>query len=180
MRERGGVIRRIRLGDIVKVVTPPTKLAKKQYLLTGNYPIIDQGKESIIGYTNDETALVDEGKLVLFGDHTCEIKYFDKPFAQGADGLKILKPLGFVNARYLYYFICSLHINPVGYQRHWSILVKENILVPSMQVQQRTVEILDKFSSMTTSLTDGLPAEIKLHQQQYEYYRDKLLSFNPS
>ena len=39
------------------------------------------------------------------------------------------------------------------------------------------VNILDKFDTMTTSLSEGLPREIKLRQQQYEYYRDLLLSF---
>ena len=43
--------------------------------------------------------------------------------------------------------------------------------------QERIVEILDKFEKLTTDLANGLPAEIKARQQQYEYYRDKLLTF---
>lgn len=39
------------------------------------------------------------------------------------------------------------------------------------------MDILDRFDALTTSLTDGLPAEIEARRQQYEYYRDKLLSF---
>lgn len=46
-----------------------------------------------------------------------------------------------------------------------------------MLEQQRIVSILDKFDALTTSLTEGLPREIELRQQQYEYYRDLLLSF---
>lgn len=48
------------------------------------------------------------------------------------------------------------------------------IPVPSLTEQERIVKILDKFDTLTTSLTSGLPAEIKLRKQQYEYYRDYL------
>ena len=47
----------------------------------------------------------------------------------------------------------------------------------SLIEQARIVAILDKFDTLTTSLSEGLPREIKLRQQQYEYYRDLLLSF---
>ena len=51
------------------------------------------------------------------------------------------------------------------------------IYVPSLEEQQRIVDILDKFDAYCNDLTQGLPAEIELRKQQYEYYRDKLLSF---
>ncbi len=51
------------------------------------------------------------------------------------------------------------------------------IPVPSLETQRRVVEILDQFDALTTSLTEGLPAEIEARRQQYEYYRDKLLDF---
>lgn len=49
--------------------------------------------------------------------------------------------------------------------------------IPSLEEQQRIVSILDRFESLTTSLQSGLPAEISARRQQYEYYRDKLLTF---
>lgn len=52
-----------------------------------------------------------------------------------------------------------------------------SIPVPSLEEQARIVAILDKFDTLTTSITEGLPREIELRQQQYEYYRDLLLSF---
>jgi type I restriction enzyme S subunit len=51
------------------------------------------------------------------------------------------------------------------------------IPVPSLTEQARIVAILDKFDALTNSITEGLPREIALRQQQYEYYRDLLLSF---
>ena len=49
--------------------------------------------------------------------------------------------------------------------------------IPSLEEQQRIVSILDRFESLTTSLQSGLPAEIAARRQQYEHYRDKLLTF---
>ncbi|END7636364.1 restriction endonuclease subunit S [Escherichia coli] len=53
------------------------------------------------------------------------------------------------------------------------------ILIPvhSMEIQERIVSILDKFDTLTNSITEGLPREIELRQKQYEYYRDLLFSF---
>lgn len=51
------------------------------------------------------------------------------------------------------------------------------IPVPSLETQQKVVDILDRFDGLTTSLTDGLPAEIEARRTQYEYYRDRLLDF---
>lgn len=56
-------------------------------------------------------------------------------------------------------------------------LASIEIPVPSLETQQKVVDILDRFDALTTSLTDGLPAEIEARRQQYEHYRDKLLSF---
>ena len=51
------------------------------------------------------------------------------------------------------------------------------IPLPSLEVQKRLVEVLDDFDAICTDLSSGLPAEIEARQKQYEYYRDKLLSF---
>src|SRR5690554_6884695 len=56
-------------------------------------------------------------------------------------------------------------------------LKEYSIPVPSLEEQARIVAILDKFDALTNSITEGLPREIELRQQQYEYYRDLLLSF---
>ena len=51
------------------------------------------------------------------------------------------------------------------------------ISVPSLETQQKVVDILDRFDSLTKSLTDGIPAEIGVRRAQYGYYRDRLLDF---
>lgn len=51
------------------------------------------------------------------------------------------------------------------------------IPVPPLEEQKRIVEILDRFDKLCNDLTEGLPAEIEARKKQYEYYRDKLLTF---
>lgn len=57
------------------------------------------------------------------------------------------------------------------------ILLAIEIPIPPLTEQNRIVAILDHFEALTTSLQNGLPAEIAARRQQYEYYRDKLLNF---
>ncbi len=52
-----------------------------------------------------------------------------------------------------------------------------SIPLPSIDEQQKIAFILDKFDTLTNSITEGLPREIELRQKQYEYYRDLLFSF---
>lgn len=56
-------------------------------------------------------------------------------------------------------------------------MAKIKIPVPPLEEQERIVGILDKFDMLVNDISTGLPAEIKMRQQQYEYYRDLLLSF---
>ena len=56
-------------------------------------------------------------------------------------------------------------------------LIGFSVPLPPLEEQARIVEILDKFDALTTDITTGLPAEIAARQKQYEYYRDKLLTF---
>ena len=54
---------------------------------------------------------------------------------------------------------------------------KFDVCIPSLSEQQRIVDILDRFDTLCNDISTGLPAEIEARQKQYEYYRDKLLTF---
>jgi type I restriction enzyme S subunit len=56
-------------------------------------------------------------------------------------------------------------------------LIAFHVPIPSLEEQARIVKILDKFDARTTEIPAGLPAEIAARQKQYEYYRNKLLTF---
>ncbi|BEE29311.1 Anti-codon nuclease masking agent PrrB [Helicobacter pylori] len=62
---------------------------------------------------------------------------------------------------------------------HENNLKKITIPIPPLEIQQEIVKILDQFSLLTTDLLAGIPAEIKARKKQYEYYREKLLTFKP-
>ena len=70
----------------------------------------------------------------------------------------------------------TLH-NAVPIKINKSDIGKVKLPIPSLEEQHRIVSILDRFESLTTSLQSGLPAEISARRQQYEHYRDKLLTF---
>ena len=85
--------------------------------------------------------------------------------------------------KYVYYCVCNEyeHIKALGQGSQNNInaqIVKDYLIpVPPLAEQQRIVDILDRFDSLTNDLTAGLPAEIEKRRQQYEFYRDKLLTF---
>ncbi|GAA9378723.1 restriction endonuclease subunit S [Helicobacter pylori] len=59
------------------------------------------------------------------------------------------------------------------------LLSKITIPIPPLEIQQEIVKILDQFLALTTDLLAGIPAEIEARKKQYEYYREKLLTFKP-
>lgn len=92
-----------------------------------------------------------------------------------------------VSSDYLYYVL-----NSTQTQNYWKrkanaggamtnlnadIIRSTMIPIPTKEMQSKIVSILNKFESYTNDLSEGLPAEIKARQQQYEYYRDQLLTF---
>lgn len=164
-----------KLGDVkeVKTVSAKKKYKKQEYLDKGLYPIIDQGQDFIAGYTNDGNFLFDENSYVVFGDHTEAIKYVDFPFAQGADGIKVIKTCEeYINSKYLYHVLLNFYKITGDYKRHFSILKELEIPIPSLETQERIVKILDAMVGHFTQLE----AELEARNKQYEYYRDKLLS----
>lgn len=58
-------------------------------------------------------------------------------------------------------------------------MARIRIPIPTYREQVRIASILDRFDALCNDLSSGLPAEIAARQKQYEYYRDKLLSFEP-
>lgn len=92
-----------------------------------------------------------------------------------------------VNAKFaLYFFQSSQFVNGqikrLTAESSMKNLTMEKIRkfiipVPPLEVQQRIVDILDRFDALCNDISNGLPAEIEARQKQYEYYRDKLLTF---
>lgn len=82
--------------------------------------------------------------------------------------------------KYLYHYYKLIEWNVEGgtiKRLYNNNLAKTQIAVPSLSEQERIVTILDKFETLVSDLSQGLPAEIAAIQEQYEYYRNRLLSF---
>ena len=97
----------------------------------------------------------------------------------------VVNPL-FLNVKFLYHYFQSKYAriyfesNSTGSTiKNLGLKALRNMVipVPSLSEQERIVEILDKFETLVNDLSQGLPAEIAAVQEQYEYYRKKLLSF---
>jgi len=141
----------------IEVISDKGKRVKQNaYLQRGMLPVIDQGQEFIGGYTDDED-MVFEGDLpvILFGDHTRSIKYVDRTFVVGAEGVKILKPSGGLIPKYLYYLLRSLHIPSRGYSRHFQFLRKFHFpRAPEDQQKRIVAEIEKQFSRLDEAVTN--------------------------
>jgi type I restriction enzyme S subunit len=92
----------------------------------------------------------------------------------------IPKDISVVDTKYLYYCLQGKQYSiPIGGipQLTAPELKKVKIPIPPMEEQQKIVTILDRFDKLCNDISEGLPAEIEARKKQYEYYRDKLLSF---
>ena len=126
-----------------------TKIKTDEYHPLGKYQIIDQGQEKIAGYTDLKDGLFENVPAVIFGDHTRVIKYVDKPFFLGADGVKVLRSrLENANYRYLYYALKNVKIPNTGYNRHFKWLKEAQINYPSVETQFEIVSTLDGVTSI--------------------------------
>ena len=88
-----------------------------------------------------------------------------------------------IKPKYFYYFLSSKHLEELNQAAGipsltQATLNKIKIPVPSLKIQERIVYVLDNFDTVCNDLKIGLPAEIEARQKQYEYYRDRLLSFD--
>lgn len=84
--------------------------------------------------------------------------------------------------RYFYYYLTTVDLerlstNPTRPSLTQAILDKIEIPLPSLAIQSRIVQVLDNFDTVCNDLNIGLPKEIELRQKQYEFFRDKLLTF---
>ncbi len=121
------------------------KIPKGEYLEEGLYPIVDQSKDFIAGYTNNEN-LVNHHNIpvIIFGDHTRALKYVDFPTALGADGAKALtiKSKEYYS-KYLYYALKNLVIPDAGYSRHFKFLKESKIpVLKEIDYQKRIAQVL--------------------------------------
>ena len=133
------------------------KTLQSDYLVEGEYPVVDQGQSLIGGYTNDSSRLCKADlPVIVFGDHTKCFKYIDFPFCLGADGTKILRPKQPVDERYLFYALQRICIPHAGYSRHFKYLKEGKVPLPPRDEQKRIAAILDQADELRRKIQCAL------------------------
>lgn len=158
-----------------KVSIPPDKKTKqKQYEVEGKLAIIDQGQKLIGGYSDDQTMKLECSlPVIVFGDHTCTVKYIDFPFGAGADGIKVLEPSELTIPKYLYYGTqyLTLRFPDKGYARHYQHIEKMDLTVPPLPEQERIVTHIEELFSELDKAVETLQTT----KQQLAVYRQAVL-----
>lgn len=153
-----------------KAVPFTTKIKQKEYAITGQYPIIDQGEYFIGGYSDNNYGLITDIPVIAFGDHTRRFKYIDFPFIPGADGLKIYKPI-YSETKFSFYQCLTLEFPNRGYARHNAFLQKCLFYLPPIEEQGRIVE---KIEELFSDIDNGIK-DLKTAQAQIKQYRQSVL-----
>lgn len=151
--------------DLCNTVTPPLKLQSRDYLKDGKYPIVDQSQDLICGWTNDESGVISDNPVIIFGDHTCVLKFIAFPFVQGADGVKILKTLEGYWPQFVFQSFLANPVNPDGYKRHFSDLKEKSFMFPQTPSEQKTIaDCLATLDSIIAAETKKLES-LKTHKR---------------
>ena len=156
-----------KIDELVDTVTPPKKLPTLSYSSKGAFPIIDQSQNEICGWTDDHEALIRENRpLIVFGDHTCILKLVDRPFAQGADGIKILKSRPKADTKYLYQYLSYKPVVTEEYKRHYAILKEKVVFFPDFKTgeQQKIADCLSSVDELIAAQARKLDA-LKTHKK---------------
>ena len=161
----------ITVKTIIQPISITLKIKPTQYLEQGYYPIIDQGKTFIGGYTNDKTGLITQLPAIVFGDHTRAFKYVDFPFIAGADGVKVFRAKSCFLPKLLFYFLQAITLPDRGYARHYQYLVKSKIPVPPMAEQKRIVKKIEELFGVIDEQVKRLEAT----QEALVSYRQSIL-----
>ena len=146
----------------------------------GTVPVYGSGGE--MGEFVDQFSYDKPTVLIPRKGSISNLFYLDKPF-WNVDTIYYTKiDREQIIPKYLYYFMKTLDLknmatNPTRPSLTQSIIDKIKLPVPSLEIQTRIVQVLDNFDTVCNDLNIGLPKEIELRQKQYEYFRDKLLTF---
>lgn len=130
----------------------------------GKYPVIDQGQQFIVGYSDIEKSYKDY-PVIIYGDHTTLVKYVYFDFIVGGDGTKTLKALEKYNLKFMYYVLQIFNVPQDGYKRHFSILKSISFIIPQCLTEQ--AKIADFFTSIDDEITKRTETldQLKLQKQ---------------
>jgi type I restriction enzyme, S subunit len=126
------------------ISSKPYQILQSQIKSKGKHPVVSQSSNFIEGYSDESNFYKINTPIVIFGDHTRNVKFIDFDFIVGADGVKIIKPL--CNAKFCYYLVlfASCHIKNKGYSRHFSQISNFKYPLPPLAEQHRIVAKIEQ------------------------------------
>ena len=140
------------------VSTRPFQILATEISDAGEFPVVDQGQKLIAGYSDHQAKVCSDLPMVIFGDHTTELKFVEFSFVVGADGTKLLKAIKGHSPKYLFYNLQFNNVVSEGYKRHFSILKGIHLQVPSLPEQIKIAEFLSAIDSKVARLASQLEA----------------------
>lgn len=195
------------LGEVLAYEQPSKYIVKStEYNNSYKIPVLTAGQSFILGYTNETNGIYQANKqnpCIIFDDFTTSFQWVDFPFKVKSSAMKILtlchtersevskdKSADLQNAldsslstkaqndkimiRFIYYAMKCIKYSTMEHSRQWiEKYSKFQIPIPPLAIQREIVKILDSF----TELEKELEKELEARRKQYEYYREKLLSF---
>lgn len=170
-----------KLGELLDYEQPTKYIVKStEYDSSYDIPVLTAGQTFVLGYTNEKFGVYrasQDNPTIIFDDFTTSFHWVDFEFKIKSSAMKMLRPKGTFDGyfKYVYYAMKCIKYEAIDHTRHWiSKYSQFEIPVPPLEIQEEIVRILDHF----TDLAAELQAELQARKEQYEYYRNQLLTFN--
>lgn len=174
------------LNSIDKINGSMAKIPESEILNTGKYPVYTQDiqQNCCAGFSNNTNPITDV-PVILFGDHSCAVKFIDQPFFRGADGTVLLKPKKKYSPKYYFYvieYIVNNFLDKTKYERHNKYLQELYIPIPPPDIQQQIILEMERVVNTITLLTqqiDQKENDIENLLSSITYEEDKLKTIAP-
>ena len=153
-------------GVLSRVNAKVHQIQTSDYQTTGRYPVVDQGKERVIGFSDrqDKRFQCPEGGVIVFGDHTCIVKFVDFDFLVGADGTQVLEAKSGQCTRFHALQLQHSGVTPTGYNRHFKFLKEREFVAPPRPEQIAIATILSDMDAEIAALETKLAKARQIKQ----------------
>ncbi|MGL4647413.1 MAG: restriction endonuclease subunit S [Mycoplasmoidaceae bacterium] len=165
----------------INIISVSAKFSKSLLYKDGDIKILNCGKEMGFAREDDVKGFINEGEVISLPEGgTANIKYWNGKFVNALNLIAISYNKEIIRTKFIYYYLLN-NINHLQNNYRGSgiqhpdmrNILKIQIPIPPINVQDEIIEFLDKLTELKTELK----TEYSLRQKQYEYYRNKLLEF---